>query len=81
MTIRNSSSRCTKKHYFAFIILSHPRTYLTAPARFFSGLKHVDCYMNELLAKPLEILQMIMNDDDVQIYLMWEHNLSNEPIS
>jgi len=47
----------------------------------FSGLKHVDCYMNELLFEFLEILQMIMNDDDVQIYLMWEHNLSNEPNS
>lgn len=54
---------------------------LNGASKVFSGLKHVDCHMNELLAKPLEILQMIMNDDDVQIYLMWEHNLSNEPIS
>jgi len=67
-----------QKYHFAFIILSHPQTYLTAPARFFSGLKHVDCYMNGLLAKPLEISQMIMNDDDCYIYLMWAHNHRNE---
>lgn len=55
---------------------------LNGASKVFSGLKHVlDCYMNELLFEFLEILQMIMNDDDVQIYLMWEHNLSNEPIS